>query len=108
MIQVGDRVLCVDASNCVWHDHVGECHDSGLINGREYIVYDVTTCGCGQQYDVGLATEFGEDWLCDVCKGPLPSDDIMWVEAWRFRKVEERTIEYTVKVDIEILEPVLS
>lgn len=108
MIQVGDRVVCVDAKG---HNYSDRSEQSGLIEGREYIVYDIVDSCCGQDFDVGLRDRLCTSKMgCPHCKStPIkPNPEIWYAGAWRFRKVEERTIEYTVDVKIEIPEPCLS
>lgn len=99
MIQVGDRVVCVDIGQA------REGPSSPLILGREYIVYGIDTC-CSTYLDVGCKAPSRYN-ICSKCNDKT-SDGILWCQVLLFRKVEERTIEYAVDVKIEIPEPCLS
>lgn len=110
MIQVGDRVVCVDASRC-YHYRLGEpIAFAPLVEGREYIVYSSLSLPCGRiNLDVGVVSPLSVFIMCRCgVQHRTEPRTIWWLGDWRFRKVEERTIEYTVDVKIEIPEPCLS
>jgi hypothetical protein len=105
MIQVGDRVVCVDASDTPLS--YGGWVASGLVLGREYIVYAIVGCH-DFGFDVGIAYPDGSE--CPLCHRMISKDYTIFNRS-RFRKVEDRTIEYSVDVQIEtplLIEDVLS
>lgn len=98
MIQVGDRVVCVDASKL----YSGNRLQPKLVEGRDYIVYGIMECdSCGATLvDVGLETLISPMYCS--CNKLLSNDLIHWCHYKRFRKIEP---EYkAVMVDSEISE----
>lgn len=108
MINTGDRVVCVDASNCKDSDG----NTPGLVEGRDYIIYSIDKqCSCEEVVNVGIACPiYGHRVRCATCLDQVIDDGIWWLDHTRFRKIEE-TINY-VKIEIEevieIEEPILN
>lgn len=101
-------MVCVDAKD---HSTLISNTLSGLQEGREYIVYGILDACCSRQLDVGLVNFTTITVIaCLRCgkRRELDNTSVWYASEWRFRKVEERTIEYTAEIKIDIPEPVLS
>ncbi len=100
-MKVNDRIICINASG------FGSFGYNPLIKGREYIIYDVDICSCGDvAFDIGMSTEL-DIMSCSNC-GLITdiNDGIGWASSKRFAKVQQ---EYrTVKLEMEIEEPILN
>jgi hypothetical protein len=91
-MEIGDKVKCIDGSN------------HKVIEGREYIIYDIHTCGCGTvSLDVGI-----EDYLGCFCScNAVVANDTHWFAAKsRFIKVVTKKEVQYVKMSIKIEEPI--
>ncbi len=104
MINVGDRVKCIDVS------YGTEDAPIPLILNRDYLVYGVCECNCGMvSYDVGiLLKETRENTgrlYCTCCNRLMgKSGEPYYFKSSRFVKVEENKEYKVVEVAKEIKE----
>ena len=98
-MKTGSRVICIDASAKSYRQ------PPPLIKGREYIIYGVKKCTCGNdKFDVGLRSDCTIT-RCINCGSVIDNHDgIHWANSKRFAKVQEQY--RTVKLEMEIEEPI--
>lgn len=106
-LNTGDRVRCIDDSN------VGENSQikSGLVKGREYIIYGIEGCKCiGMDgVDVGLILPAGYEQKCPTCQKQISIEGKpMYVHHKRFVKVQEQyhVVEVAAYIKEEIKETI--
>lgn len=99
-MKTGDRVICI-------RTHNGGSKPPPLVKGREYIIYDVHKCGCGNiSFDVGL-TSNNVGIMCRKCSSIYSLDNaIHWAAETLFAKVKEQY--KVIHMDIEVEEPILN
>ncbi len=88
-INVGDRVTCINATPKP--SQVGTT--TGLVEGRDYIVYGVKTNPCcgTKVLDVGLINTSAKESICICGADNKRVDGVNWKSASRFIKKEEST-----------------
>jgi len=104
-IKIGDRVLCVNSKNHI--DSNGKY--SGLKEQREYIIYGMKKCSCGDvSYDVGFVDSPFWNSRCSKCTTLSPHGGIWWASSTRFVKVKEEVRVVYYKSNVKIEEPILN
>ena len=104
-IKIGDRVLCVNSKN---HTDSDGKH-SGLKEQREYIIYGIKKCSCGDvSYDVGFVDSPSGYSICSKCTELSSSSGIWWASSTRFVKVKEEVRVVYYKSNVKIEEPILN
>lgn len=100
--RVGDRVVCIKSSR--FPNQAFSVVD--LVKGREYIIYAIEKGHCGFIVDIGLSNYKIQKARC-IC-GHVYNTHDRFVNASRFRKVEEKKEIQYVKLEVKIEEPCLS
>jgi hypothetical protein len=99
----GDIALCIETGRISFGS---DKEQPPLIKNREYIVFDVDICSCGEvSLDVGIGHNFTGGPFC-MCGRGTANDGIWWCAARRFVKSRTNTAtsEETVKEKVANLD----
>ncbi len=99
MFKIGDRVKCINNSG----------KSSNLKKGREYVIYNIKTCECGEvNLDVGVISPV-DTLICTLCRHSEPViDSVDWCNSKRFIKIQEKKEYISVSTTVEVEETILN
>ena len=102
MFNIGDRIKCINNKPLT-----SSCNPPKLVMNREYIIYDIDVCSCGDiSFDVGLHTVLE---LMECLCGKIEYDTkAWWCSSKRFIKIQETKEYIAVTSNVEIKELTLN